>query len=263
MIMDNILETRNLSVAIKKKPILDDISIKIKRGKIYSIIGPNGSGKTTLIRSLSRNIRPPFESVFLEGDDIRKLPQKELARRQAVLSQLHSAQSSITVRELVSYGRYAHKDWWRGGSDKDADIIDWALDITGIRRYEHRILPSLSGGERQQAWIAMAIAQKPKLFLLDEPTTFLDICYQLELLEMISDLNAKHGITIIMVLHDINQAIRYSDEILVFKEGRLHSCCAPEVLLDGEIIEEVFSVKSDVLSSADSKQSILYPRRSV
>jgi iron complex transport system ATP-binding protein len=213
--MNAVLNVEHLKVRFSAREIISDFSLPVYQGKVYSIIGPNGSGKTTLLRAISRNLKPAGGRVYLNGSNIFKMKSKAIARQMAVLSQVHNGMSDITVRELVTFGRFAHRDWWRGRSDDDNRIVDWAIDRTNLQEYDNRKINTLSGGERQRAWIAMAIAQKPQILLLDEPTTFLDISHQIEILELLSGLNREEGITILMVLHDINHAARYSDEMIV------------------------------------------------
>ena len=184
-----------------------------------------------------------------------------MARKMAVLYQSNSTMSDATVRELVQYGRFAHKEWWKGTAEGDNQIVDWALEKTGMRSFEKRKLNTLSGGERQRAWIAMAIAQKPALLLLDEPTTYLDISHQLEIMELVAKLNREEGITIVMVLHDINHAARYSDELIVMKKGRIYKQGEPWSILEGEVLRNVFRVEASVTRDEDTQKPVFYAKR--
>lgn len=215
------LKVENLNVGYDDKEILKGISFNIDAGEVVTIIGPNGSGKSTLIKTISRYLKPKSGSIFLDKVNVNQIKTRELAKNLAVLPQVKGVSSDITIEELVSYGRYPHISFGKRMSKEDKDIVTWALEKTGLQEMKNRYIVTLSGGERQRAWIAMSLAQKPKILLLDEPTTFLDICYQLETLELVKELNKTLGITVIMVLHDLNQAARYSDKLLVINNGEL------------------------------------------
>ena len=259
--MKYVLVAKNIQVKIRDKKIIKNISINIESGKIYSILGPNGSGKTTLLRAISRNLRPTNGSVHLKGKNIFKISSKHTARIMAVLTQIHSGMNNITVSQLVSYGRFAHRDWWKGKQLKDSEIIDECIEKTNLEKLKNRNMNTLSGGERQRAWIAMALAQKPELLILDEPTTFLDISHQIEIMELISKLNEEDNITILMVLHDINHAARYSDELIVLKEGRLYASGRPWDMLKPEILQEVFNIEAVITEDKEIKKPIFYAKR--
>jgi iron complex transport system ATP-binding protein len=261
--MNAVLNIEHLKVRFSTREIIRDFSIPIYPGKIYSIIGPNGSGKTTLIRAISRNLKPAGGRVYLNGSNIFKMKSKAIARQMAVLSQVHNGMSDITVRELVTYGRFAHRDWWQGKSDDDNSIVDWAIERTNLTEYDNRKINTLSGGERQRAWIAMAIAQKPQILLLDEPTTFLDISHQIEVLELVSGLNREEGITILMVLHDINHAARYSDELIVMKNGNLYAKGVPWEILEPGLMQEVFKVEAEISRDTATGKPVFHARRVV
>ncbi len=174
---NTILQVKGLCAGYKDHPVLENVELTIERGKIYSIIGPNGCGKTTLLRTISRSLKPTKGEVLLDGQNIFRTNTKKVARKMAILSQANNVMGDVTVKRLVSYGRYAHKEWWQSGSEEDTRIIEWAIERTNLRGYENRPLGTLSGGERQRAWIAMALAQRPEILLLDEPTTYLDISH--------------------------------------------------------------------------------------
>lgn len=258
---ETIMDIRGLKAGYKENDVIEKIDLQIEEGKSYAIIGPNGSGKTTLIRSISRNLRPKSGDVLLYGEDIYKIPPKRVARSMAVLSQNNDTVSDATVKTLVQYGRFAHRTWWKGIQDEDNEIVRWALNKTGIDYLSHRKINTLSGGERQRAWIAMAIAQKPGILLLDEPTTYLDINHQLEIMELISKLNREEGITILMVLHDINHAIRYCDEIIVLKDKNIVHRGDSWSVIKNNILQNVFNVDVQVSTDEESKKPILYPKK--
>lgn len=256
-----ILSVRNLCAGYRKSRILDNVSVDIERGRVYSVIGPNGCGKTTLIRSMSRNLRPESGEVLLDGKDIFHTNTKLVARKMAVLGQTDTSMSDVTVRTLVEYGRFAHKKWWSGSETCDKEIVEWAIERTGMSGLSERRINSLSGGERQRARIAMAIAQKPEIILLDEPTTYLDISHQLEIMELISALNREEGITVVMVLHDMNHAARYSDELIVMNCGEVHTVGSPRRLLENGELEKVFRVDAEILSDSEDGLPIFYAKR--
>jgi len=255
-----LIEAANMHILLKGKKIIGGVNLKFIQGKITSIIGPNGSGKTTILRSLCRNIKPSQGIITLNGRDIFSYTAKAFAKEAAFLSQNHECPEDLAVKELVRYGRYAHKPWWKGGTKEDASAVQWALKMTGMIGFADRNMGTLSGGERQRAWISMALAQKPKLLILDEPTTYLDICYQLEILELIKHLNQKEGITVIMVLHDINQASRFSDEIVIIKEGMVFASGSPWDVINTDNLRRVFRVETDINYDGSGSNPIFYPK---
>ncbi len=258
-----VIKVENLSVAYKDDQILSDISLSIEKGKIYSIIGPNGCGKTTLIRAMSRNLKPSGGSVFLEGRNIFRTNTKLVARKMAVLGQSNSCMTDVSVVTLVRYGRFAHKKWWEGQRSDDEKIVEWALEKTATAELRDRKLNSLSGGERQRALIAMAVAQKPEVLLLDEPTTYLDISHQLEIMELVRRLNSEDGITIVMVLHDMNHAARYSDELIVLRDKKIYRQGDPWKVISDGILEDVFRVEAEIMRDKETEKPVFYAKRVV
>ncbi|NSW91372.1 MAG: ABC transporter ATP-binding protein [Firmicutes bacterium] len=258
-----IIRAEGIHVSYREKKVISGLNVGINKGAVVSIIGPNGSGKTTFLKVLSRNIRPDKGRVLLNGRDISSIAIKKLARQMAVLTQTHHCPQDVTVRQLVAYGRFAYKEWWSGMSLEDEEIVEWAMETTAVRDFSRRRAGTLSGGEMQRVWLAMAIAQKPQVLLLDEPTTYLDICHQLEILELVQSLNRSEGITVIMVLHDINQAARYSDELLVLKEGCIYTRGAPERVMNADVLREVFRVEASVGTDSHSGSPVFYPRKVV
>lgn len=255
-----ILKTKNVSLGYGRKEIVKDLNIDIKKGEIITIIGPNGSGKSTILKSLSRYLKPTKGKIYLDGDDIHKLDTKKIAQKMANLPQVRNIPDDFTVETLVSYGRFPHLNFGQRLGRQDYEIIDWALEKTHMKSLKNRNLEALSGGERQRAWIAMALAQKPEILLLDEPTTFLDISYQLEVLELVKELNETLGLTIIMVLHDLNQAARYSHKIYAIKEGRLFGCGKPGDLISQEFLRKVFRIEADIFEDSSNKCPHFIPR---
>ncbi|WDV44935.1 ABC transporter ATP-binding protein [Clostridiaceae bacterium M8S5] len=240
------LEAKGLMIGYESKIVVEDFSIDVKKGEILSIIGPNGSGKSTILKSIARIIKPENGVVYLSGDNITKISQKEIAKILAVVSQQNTSPADFTVRDLVYYGRMPHKKWYEKKNKNDQEVVDWALGKTKLLHMSSRKVITLSGGERQRAWIAMALAQKPKILLLDEPTTYLDICHQLEVLELVRELNEDLMLTCIMVLHDLNQASKYSHRICVLKEGKIYKVGLPQNIMTKQTIRDVYNVDVQV-----------------
>lgn len=250
------MEVRNLMFAydIKTKDsrgklankILDGVSFTVKDQKITTLLGANGCGKTTLFNLMTKNLVPLRGKVLLDGKSIRFMKQKDFAKRVAIVHQNNQAASDITVEKLVAYGRTPHQNMLSANRSEDLEIIQWAMEATGVEDYRSREVMSLSGGQRQRVWIAMALAQKTDILFLDEPTTYLDIRYQIELLELICQLNQTYGITIIMVLHDMNHAIYYSDEIIGLKDGQILVQGEPSKVITPDSIEELYGIRLEV-----------------
>lgn len=255
------LKVEGLNVNYNDKKILKDISFNVKAGEIVTIIGPNGSGKSTLIKSISRYLKPMSGDIYLNKVNINQINTKEIARNLAMLPQIKNVSSDVTIEELVSYGRFPHIKFGSRLSKDDKEIISWALEKTGLLEMKDRYVVTLSGGERQRAWIAMSLAQKPKILMLDEPTTYLDICYQLEILELIKELNKSLRLTVIMVLHDLNQAARYSDKLIVINSGKLCKYGEPCKIISKELLKDIFRIDADIYLDGFSKCPYYIPRK--
>ncbi|MBU5425965.1 ABC transporter ATP-binding protein [Tissierella pigra] len=255
------METKSLQVKYGEKLVLKDINFRVSNGEIVTIIGPNGSGKTTLIKSLSRYIKAYSGEIYLDGKDISQIPTKKIAREVAVLPQVKNVSADVTIENLVSYGRYPHLSFGKRINKNDKDIINWAIEKTGLVKLKDRYIATLSGGERQRAWIAMALAQKPKILLLDEPTTYLDISYQLEVLELIKELNESLGITVIMVLHDLNQAARYSNNIYVLRNGEICEYGKPSDILQAKLLKDVFRIDAHIYEDEINRCPYFIPHK--
>ncbi|SFE98469.1 iron complex transport system ATP-binding protein [Paenibacillus algorifonticola] len=236
----------------KKTDQLKNISDKIEMGKITTIIGPNGCGKSTLLGILSQNYAPAHGEVLLDGKSLAQIKPKELAKQLAVVHQQNEAPYDLTVERLVSYGRLPHRSFLGQANEDDERAIEEALASTNLQQKRSMRLNQLSGGEKQRVWIAMALAQKTPILFLDEPTTFLDMYYQIEILELVKALNREHGMTIVMVLHDINQAIRYSDRIVVMKAGEIVASGTPEAVITKEIVKETYQVNVLLKQESDT-----------
>ncbi|MDR1217545.1 MAG: ABC transporter ATP-binding protein, partial [Oscillospiraceae bacterium] len=215
--------------------------------------GANGSGKSTLFHLMSKNLPVKEGGIFFEGADIRKIGLRDYARKVSIVHQANPTFGDVTVETLVSYGRTPFLSLFERAGDEDVRIVERAMDIADVADFRDRKLSSLSGGQRQRVWIAMALAQDTETMLLDEPTTWLDIKYQIEILRLIRRLNEEYGVTIVMVLHDINQAMRYSDEIIGLKEGRVAARGAPEDIVTPDFIEEIYGVRLDMPETAGGR----------
>ena len=226
----------------KDEEFINDLSVEFKKGKITTILGPNGSGKSTLLSLLCGLNKAKSGKILIEGKDITKLKYKDIAKVIATVHQQNSVPNDITVRDLVGYGRLPFKKRFEHTNSDDEEIINWALKETGLEEMEEKLVMSMSGGERQRVFIAMALVQKPKILFLDEPTTYLDIYHQIEILELVERLNREHGTTIVMVLHDINQAIKYSDNVAVMKDGALVKEGRANDIINENLIRKVYGV---------------------
>lgn len=238
--LNSILRTEHLDAGHGSKQILSDINISIPSGKLTVLLGPNGSGKSTLLSTLSRLIQPMAGQVLLQGKALSSIPSKSIARTLGLLPQQPIVPEDLTVKELVSRGRFPHQGFLKQWSQQDETAVNHALDITGTKELSDRLVESLSGGQRQRVWIAMVLAQETELVLLDEPTTFLDMRHQVELLEMLVDLVQQHGRTIVCVLHDLNLSLQYADHLIFLKQGKIRHIIPHPTKCSAKIVEEIF-----------------------
>lgn len=258
--LNSVLTTRKLTVAYKNgQPIVLNLDLAIPKGKITVIVGPNGCGKSTLLRSLARLLKPVSGTVYLDSASIFKLSTKEVAKRLAILPQGPTSPEGLTVEELVAQGRYPYQGWLQQWSVEDEKITQQALATTGLVELAERSLDSLSGGQRQRAWIAMALAQDTEILLLDEPTTFLDLAHQIELLDLLYELNQSQGRTIVMVLHDLNQACRYGDNLIALRDGQAIAQGHPEQVMTVGIVRLVFGLESQIVQDPVSGTPMCIP----
>lgn len=239
------IEVSHLDVVLSGKRIVRDITMSIPQGKITAIIGPNGCGKSTTLKAVSRINPVSSGSITLLGKPVQEYSYKEFARKLAILTQSPQAPADITVRDLVAMGRFPYRSFFGGAAKEDQACIEWALREANLIPFQHRALQTLSGGERQRAWIAMALAQKPQVLLLDEPTTYLDICHQLEVMKLLERLNRELGLTVILVLHDLNQAVQFAHYVVVMQQGTVVTCGAPGEVVDVALLERVFRVRAE------------------
>jgi iron complex transport system ATP-binding protein len=253
------LEARRLQAGYEQRIVLDGLDIVVDAGEVVALVGPNGSGKSTLLRALGRLLRPRDGSVLLDGKAIGEWTTREVAQRLALLPQGPTLANDLSVEELVWLGRSPHQSLLGLPARADREAVAWAISETGVEALRGRAVSSLSGGERQRVWLAMALAQQPRVLLLDEPTTFLDLSHQLEVLDLIRYLNLEHGITVLMVLHDLNQAARYAGRVLVLHEGAVYRDGPPAAVLTPETLREVFGVEGRVLPGPDGVELVIVP----
>lgn len=228
--------------------IFDGLDLDIREGVVTTLIGANGSGKSTLFNLLTKNLKPQAGGIFLRAGDISALRLKDFAKLVAIVHQRNSAPGDLSVEKLVGYGRYPFQGLGqKRDADEDERMVAWALETTGLSELADAPVASLSGGQAQRAWIAMALAQGSKVRLLDEPTTYLDVRYQLDILRLVRRLNAEFGITVVMVLHDINQALCYSDEVVALADGRIVAQGAPREVVTPDVIKRVYGIDLDVV----------------
>ena len=247
------MEIKKLTFSYRDKSFIKGLSGKIEKGKITTILGPNGCGKSTLLNLLVNQLKPQGGQILLNGTDIKRIPLKEMAKSVAMVHQQNAVPSDITVERLVEFGRMPHQTMFSSEDEAGDSVVKWALSVTNLEHMAKKRVGQLSGGERQRAWIALALAQKTDILFLDEPTTYLDIFYQMEILTLVRRLNREYGMTIVMVLHDINQAMQFSDNLIIMKHGSI--CYAGDV--EGGITEarlkEVYGINALIKWSKHSK----------
>ena len=251
------LAAENICVKIGGKEILRDVSYKFSPAKRTAIIGPNGAGKSTLLKALCLLNENFTGRVTLDGQNIFELGRRKISQVMAILPQEKEAPQDTTVRQLVYFGRFPHRKFFSADTKEDTRAVETALEVTKMKQFENRQVASLSGGERQRAWLAMTLAQEPKILLLDEPTTYLDVAHQIDVLEIIGGVNKNFGITVIMVLHDINHVRLYCDEVVVIKGGKIFNAGAPKNILTAESVEKIFDVKADTFKNSGGVEMII------
>lgn len=255
------IKLENISFSYnKKKEFIQDLSLEFKSGEITTILGPNGSGKSTLLHMMSTYLKPKSGKIYLGDKDLGKLKQKEIAKYISCVYQENEAPDDITVRDLVSFGRNIYSSVKKEDKEENKRMIDFALKATGIEEIQDKKVVNLSGGQKQRAFIAMSLAQNTELLLLDEPTTYLDIYHQIEILEVVKSLNEKYNITIVMVLHDLNQAINYSHNIVIMKNGNLIKQGKATEVLNEQTIKDVYNV-SGYIHKEDNEEIYFIPKQ--
>jgi iron complex transport system ATP-binding protein len=254
------LRADRLSLAYDGEPVVHDLTVAIPDGRITALVGPNACGKSTLLRGLARLLKPRSGAVYLDGQEIHRYATRQVALRLGLLPQAPTAPEGLTVEDLVARGRYPHQSWFRQWSAEDEAVVERCLRLTGTEQLRDRAVDELSGGQRQRAWIAMALAQETGVMLLDEPTTYLDLAHQVEVLDLLADLNERDGRTIVIVLHDLNQAARYADHLVAMCDGRIRVVGRPADVVTESIVAEVFGIDCRVIPDPITGTPLVVPR---
>jgi len=254
------LRTEDLRLGYDALPVVSDLSVEIPPGRITVIVGANACGKSTLLRGLARLLVPQGGSVYLDDHDLATLSGSILATKLGMLPQQPVAPDGILVSDLVGRGRHPHQRWFRQWSAEDEQVVTAALEATGTSDLADRSLDQLSGGQRQRVWIALALAQDAETMLLDEPTTFLDLAHQLEILDLVHDLNRERGKTMVLVLHDLNLAARYADHLIALKAGKIVAQGNPAEVVTAELVEQVFGLSCEVIADPLTGTPLVLPR---
>ncbi|WP_305784549.1 ABC transporter ATP-binding protein [Symbioplanes lichenis] len=259
MTASHTLDVEQLTLGYKDRAVIESLDLVVPPGRITAIVGANACGKSTLLRSMSRLLAPRTGHVLLDGREVHRMPPKELARTLGLLPQSPVAPEGITVADLVSRGRHPHQRMLARWSIQDDAAVAAALDATSTADLADRAVDELSGGQRQRVWIAMALAQQTDVLLLDEPTTFLDVSHQVEVLDLLTDLNRSRGTTIVMVLHDLNLAARYADHLIALADGKLHAAGTPGEVLTEDCVRAVFGLESRIINDPTSDKPLMLP----
>jgi len=259
MTRDRRLSADTITLAYGDRTVVERLSLDLAPGRITAVVGANGCGKSTLLRALARLITPKEGQIVLDGEALASRPTKQIARVLGLLPQSPVAPEGIAVADLVGRGRHPHQKMLARWSAHDYEAVAAALDATGIADLADRSVDELSGGQRQRVWIAMALAQETDVLLLDEPTTFLDVAHQIEVLDLLTDLNRDRGTTIVMVLHDLNLAARYADELVAVVDGRVHAVGTPADIVTSDLVREVFGLESTVIADPLSGKPLVLP----
>lgn len=242
------LKADQLTIGYDERTIVEKLNLEFSRGKVTAVIGPNGCGKSTILKTMAR-LHPALSgAVYLDGKMIHQSSTKEIAKKMAILPQTPEAPSGLSVYDLITYGRTPYLSGFSRLSEHDRQMIEWALEVTGLQKLRNQAVDTLSGGQRQRAWIAMAIAQETNLLLLDEPTTYLDLAHQLEVLHLLKNLNQDEGRTIIMVIHDLNHASRFADQLVALKQGQIVKQGTAEQVMTAEVMREVFNIETAMVT---------------
>jgi len=253
------LRADGVGVALGGRTVVDGVDVDLPAGRITALVGPNGSGKSTLLRTLARVLRPAAGAVLLDGRELHEQPARTVARRLALLPQDATAPDGVTVRQLVELGRQPYLGRLGFLRRADHDAVTWALEAAGVESLAGRLIDTLSGGERQRAWVALALAQRTQLLLLDEPTTYLDVRHQLDVLKLVRRLSAEHGLTVCWVLHDLNAAAAFSDHMVWLRDGRVVASGTPAELLTADLIARTFDVEATIVTEPRTGRPVCLP----
>lgn len=251
------INVSGVEVGYDNEVIIQNIDFTLKKGEITTIIGPNGSGKSTILKAMTRLVKYQKGNIYLDGKGILEYGNKQFARKIGVLPQCHIAPPDFKVKDLVSYGRLPYQGILKKQSEEDEKIIEWAMKATGVFHFREKSIQDCSGGEAQRVWITTVLAQQPEVMFLDEPTTYLDISHQLEMMKLLKKLNRTSNIGIVMVLHDINQALEVSDRIIIIKKGEKYADGSPQEVITSKMMKEVYEVDCEVVWLDGRKSPIL------
>ncbi len=254
------LRARQVVLGYGGRPVVDGVDLAVPPGRITVVVGANACGKSTLLRGLARLMTPQAGSVLLDGRELHRTPTREIARSLGLLPQSPVAPEGVTAGDLVARGRSPHQRWWQQWSAEDQRVVEEAMAATSVTELADLPVDELSGGQRQRVWLAMALAQDTELLLLDEPTTYLDLAHQVEVLELVAELNARRGRTVVMVLHDLNHAARYAHHLVATKDGRVVAEGAPAVVITEELVAEVFGLDCAVVPCPVTARPLVIPR---
>ena len=250
------ISTKNLNISYGNLDIVKDLNLDIPKGKITTIIGSNGCGKSTILKTIARIIQAKSGDIFVNNINIKEQSPKDLAKVMAVLPQSPQAPSGLTVEELISYGRFPHQKGFGKMKKEDEDIVTWALKSTGIEEFRERPMEALSGGQRQSTWIATDLAQQTEILILDEPTTYLDLAHQLEILKLLEELNRKQGTTIVMVIHELNNAARFADHMIGVKKGKVVCQGTAHEVMTKENLKELFNIDAEIVEDPRNNKPV-------
>lgn len=252
----NCISTKNLNISYGNLDIVKNLNLEIPKGKITTIIGSNGCGKSTILKTIARIIQPKSGEIYINNINLKDQSPKEIAKNMAVLPQSPQAPSGLTVEELIAYGRFPHQKGFGKLKKEDNDIVTWALKSTNMNEFRDRPMEALSGGQRQRAWIAMALAQQTDILILDEPTTYLDLAHQLEILKLLEELNKKQGTTIVMVIHELNNAARFADHMIGVKKGEVICQGSADDVMTKENLKELFNIDAEIVKDPRNQKPV-------
>ncbi|WP_270943070.1 ABC transporter ATP-binding protein [Romboutsia lituseburensis] len=252
----NCISTNNLNISYGNLDIVKNLNLEIPKGKITTIIGSNGCGKSTILKTIARIIQPKSGDIYINNKNIKEQSPKDIAKNMAVLPQSPQAPSGLTVEELIAYGRFPHQKGFGKLKKEDNDIVTWALKSTNMNEFRDRPMEALSGGQRQRAWIAMALAQQTDILILDEPTTYLDLAHQLEILKLLEELNKKQGTTIVMVIHELNNAARFADHMIGVKKGEVICQGSADDVMTKENLKELFNIDAEIVKDPRNQKPV-------
>ncbi|WP_044640855.1 ABC transporter ATP-binding protein [Risungbinella massiliensis] len=253
------LHTEGLTIRYANHDVVHNLHLEVPIGKITALVGSNGSGKSTILKTIARILTPRMGTVYLDGKSIHNLPSKQVAQQLAILPQTPEAPEGTTVEQLVGFGRFPYLKGIRGLSSKDREIINWAIERTGLDSFRNQPIDELSGGQRQRAWIAMALAQDTEILLLDEPTTYLDMAHQHEVLLLLQKLNEEQERTIVMVVHDLNHASRFAHHMISIHNGGIYSQGSPDEVMTTDMLRNVFRIDADIIQDPRLKVPLCIP----